>query len=227
MNWRRDDSRQLDKPIAGYVTNSEGIEKLRRARITPRKTFPLGSTSFGPSLYMHVLAVSWMGHHQLARAIEGILRKIERKLEQHGNHNESDDFVRQHLKVVHDIAFPRVVTEGPAWMFLCHLQALGGRRAWDREAVEKRITDWVDCDHLLVRTPGHLEQLDAIFNVWVPRSANRTALTFREFANDPMRWGTAGGAKKVKIDGAEYRTKWAWAWARKVSNAGWVEETDL
>lgn len=227
VNWSRDDSRQLRELVAQYVTNSPGIEKLRRARITPRNTFPLANTSFGPGLYMHVTSISWMGHTQLARTVEGILQMIETKAIKQGRSQELDDFVRQHLKVVHDIAFPRVVREGPAWMFLCHLQALGGRRAWEREAVEKRIADWVDCKHLLADTTGHREQLRHIFNRWVPRAANRAALTFKEFANDPMRWGTAGGAKKTKIAGEEYRTKWAWAWGRKVNETGWVEDVDL
>lgn len=210
------------------LPNSKGLDRLRRHRVTPPPGFPLATTSFGPSLYMHIKSIRVSGHHQLAKSVLGVCTLLERKADRLGIPSDHmDDFIRQHLKHLHDIAFPRTVGQGPAWMFMCHLHAIGGKRAWDRESVERRILDWVNSDRLMVDTPSHRSELDAIFATWSPKTARAPHLSFNEFCNDPLRWGTAGGAPKVKIMGEDYRTKWAWAWSRKINQNGWTDAHDL
>lgn len=203
------------------LPNSTGLDVLRRARVRVPKDFPLRDTSFGPGLYMHTSAVFRMGHAQLGKTIKGILMLIHRRVyDGHFPRGHEDDAVRQLLKILHDAAFPRTVTEGPGWMFLCHLQALGGRRPWDRDAVEKRIADWVNSDRLFLPTPQTEAHLDKIFTHWTPRLSETNRLSFREFCDDPLRWGTSGGAKKTQVQGKAYRTKWAWAFGRVLDKEG-------
>lgn len=211
----------LRTAVPSTLPNSEGLDRLRRARVRCPPSFPLASTSFGPSLYLHYLSIHHCGHHQLAKTLHGLLSVIHQRIQQgHFPVGHEDDAVRQLLKLIHDFAFPLTVTQGPAYMFLCHMHAIGGRRAWDRDAVAERIKDWVDSKRLFVPTPDMQDHLSRLFDSWRPTNTPRLRLSFRSFCNDPLRWGTSGGARQSKLMGGTYRTKWAWALSRILNPDG-------
>ncbi|UHM27527.1 MAG: RNA-dependent RNA polymerase [Sanya totivirus 8] len=163
---------------------------------------------------MHVKSVHVLGHHQLAKTIKGILRLVDGKMRKFSPTGMEDDYVRQHLKELHNIAFPRIVDEGPAWMFLCHLHALGGRRPFEMSEIIGASKDWVDGREVFEDREYCGRQLDKVFGSW-GRSADPTLyLTFPEYCRDVMRWGTAGGCKKSTVRGKTFRTKWAWGLSR-------------
>ncbi|XP_028173200.1 uncharacterized protein LOC114362131 isoform X2 [Ostrinia furnacalis] len=92
----------------------------------------------------------------------------------------------------------------------------GSKSPWTREMVENDILKWTSGD-----SPGNLDllapYLDSIFQQWGYDSNAANFLKFKEFCNDPMRWGTSGGAKMATIEGESYRSKWAWAFSRMMN----------
>jgi len=220
--------RDLREQAPDTLPNSEKLEVLRRARIRPPPSWPLAATAFGPSLWLHYKSIHHSGHHQLAHCLHGLLTIIQSRIDKHHcQPGHEDDFVRQLLKILHDHAFPLTVSQGPAWMYFCHLQALGGRRPWDKSAVHKRIEDWVNSPRLMDDTPLVRRHLANIFASWRPKVARSAHIDFKTFCSDPLRWGTSGGAPKAQIGGKQYRTKWAWAFSRLVRDDGtWNDTAD-
>lgn len=214
-------------PKSGMLPNSAGVDKLRRARPRIPPSFPLAFSHFQSPYYFHYKSLHLSGHHQLAKTFIGILEFLHRSILSNDHIPVCDDFIRQFMKSLHDYSFPRVVREGPAWMFLCHLHALGGKRPWEKEAVDERIKEWVDSPTLLKDTTSHRAKLDEIFAIWVPKTAGTTPLSFFDYCQDPIRWGTSGGAPATEIDGSKYRTKWAWAWSRLLGPNGFNDNVNL
>ncbi|CAG5001348.1 unnamed protein product [Parnassius apollo] len=135
------------------------------------------------------------------------------------NSTVRDDFVRQSLNKISKWAFPKVFSVGPAYMLLMHMETLGSKSPWTKETVWADIDKWVSGEQ-----QGDFELLqpyiDSIFTQWGHDSNRNNFLRFKEFCNDPMRWGTSGGAKKTKFKGEVYRSKWAWAFGRLLDNKG-------
>lgn len=116
-------------------------------------------------------------------------------------------------------------------MFFTHLHALTGKAPYTNQQIESDIENWVSPQqggkekHL---DSGHWKKcLDDIFSTWY-RGEGFGFLDFKEFCNDPYRWGTSGGAKATVWLGSKYRTKWAWAYERMTNKDGSLkDEYDL
>lgn len=222
------------KVIGPFKPNVDKLDSLVRFRVGLKTGFPLYDTAFGSGLFLMYHLYKTSGQRSIARTLLGIYHLIEKNYVQAFSHNPSlvnssvrDDFVRQSLNRVSKWAFPRVFSSGPAYMLLMHLETLGSKSPWTRETVWADIDKWVsgedEGDFTALRP-----YIDNIFDQWSYGTNPNDYLTFEQFCNDPMRWGTSGGAKKTKFRGEEYRSKWAWAFGRLVDVDGSVkEEVDL
>nr|WNK88943.1 RNA-dependent RNA polymerase [Molussus totiviridae 2] len=139
-----------------------------------------------------------------------------------------DDYFRQKLKTLSGWAFVKVFEEGPAYMFLTHLHALTGKAPYTDHQIETDIENWVSPN----QDDGKKKQLDKkfwdeevgkIFSTWY-RGEAFGFLSFKDFCNDPYRWGTSGGAKATVWLGSKYRTKWAWAYERMTNKDGTLKD---
>lgn len=135
----------------------------------------------------------------------------------HNRTQYEDDLYRGYLKQISSFCFPKVFTHGPAFMWFCHLHALTGKCPYTPEQIISDIETWVS-DRREDGKPKHLDEhavkktLDKIFSSWTNPREYDGHLSFEEYSNDFMRWGTSGGAPKVEIKNEKYRTKWAWAY---------------
>ncbi|KAG8232201.1 hypothetical protein J437_LFUL010502 [Ladona fulva] len=127
-----------------------------------------------------------------------------------------NDYVRHHLKQVSAYCFPRIFSDGPMYMLFTHLHALTGKCPYTKEQIVGDIDSWVSGS--IHGRPKKFDSsatkygLDRIFSDW-KHPEPFGFLSFREYSNDFLRWGTSGGAPKSEIAGSKYRTKWAWAYA--------------
>lgn len=209
----------------------EGLYKLRRYSGSTPKWWPIPehvSCSF--PLYTYYRYVKAAGQLMSARdllKLFGTICKNSRKLSI--AYEYLDDFYRKNLKVISAYAFPKVFSDGPAFMLFTHLHALTGKAPYKPQQIKDDITEWTsktnsstgkikNFDKESVRTV-----LDRIFSNWF-RGESQGFLTFKEYCNDFIRWGTSGGAKKSKIGGDNYRTKWAWGYSHATTASGELKE---
>lgn len=220
----------MDNVEHSYLQNVQNLDMLVRFSVKVPTWFPLQSTSFTSGLYLHYKMTLASGQAQLACSLLQLYSSISKRfrhlfsqMPSKVNSGVRDDFVRQQLRVVSRWAFPRVFSHGPAYTFFMHMELLGAKSPWTREMVEKDITKWTSGGE-----GGDLELLkpyiDDIFAEWGHDSEPKNTLRFRDFCNDPIRWGTSGGAKKSIIGQNEYRSKWAWAYSRMLNRDGTFKE---
>lgn len=207
----------------GALPNSKGLDRLVRARIAVSPHFSLQSSAFRIPLFLHAKSLRVLGHHQLAKTVNSVILVCSKLAADPRFTGREDDAIRTYLKRIHDYAFPKIVTEGPGWMFLCHLHALGGRRPWEKEKVRENIMAWVQPKKTLTDTFEHRQTLQSIFSNWTPKLNAKPRLSFLDFCQDPTRWGTAGGGPKSTIANNTYRTKWAWAWSHLLRDGQWQD----
>lgn len=225
----------------------KGIEKLRRYFGRVHRTganttwLTRDSVSCNWPLYLYYTYMIKIGQHQLAYEFKDLINYIARMshtyFESTGtpsvyrtNREEyEDDFYRKVLKDVSSYSFPLTFTRGPAYMFFTHLHALTGKAPYTKEQIEEDITTWVSKD----KPDGQLKDfnkpivdrvLHELFNKWY-HGESEGKLNFREYCDDPLRWGTSGGAKKSSLFGSDYRTKWAWAMSRCLAPDGRLKES--
>nr|APG75984.1 hypothetical protein 2 [Beihai toti-like virus 2] len=197
---------------AALLPNVEKLDGLRRARIRVPPAFPRLGEAFTPALYMHYRSLTILGHVQLSKTLLGVLSALEKRLRKDESvRGSEDDCVRQALKRLSTLAFERVYSKGPGWMFLVHLHNLGGKRAYTHEQVNERVKQWVSEGRVFEHEEWWQKRLDSVFAGWGGHAASTPHLSFADFCNDPVRWGTSGGAPRVEFQGDKYRSKWAWA----------------
>lgn len=202
-------------------TNAKGLEKLKRIDVRVPAAFPLNSTSFAPSLYIHYRTICVSGQVNIARSLLGLLHIIDKKMKHLAVPLEcSDDYVRQHLKHISSDSFIQTFKASPAYMYFVHLHALGGKVPYKREEIEADIEAWVRDDKEFFNPDFVKQRIDHLFGMWNANMDDGLYLTFREYCKDIMRWGTSGGARKSEFRGEEYRTKWAWGLSRLTDNSG-------
>lgn len=202
-------------------TNVE-VDKLRRLRVTTPRWWPVWG-SFGPPLFLYYKMICASGQVNVGRSLLGLFFKISNRLRSLINHgwdpNTCDDFFRSALKSVSSWAFKRVFSKGPAYMLLTHLHALGGPAPYTQEQIISDITNWVSSEGKGVDMPLFEKCLDKVIIDWY-RGEPEGSLSFAEYCDDVMRWGTSGGAPKSTFLGSTYRTKWAWGLSRVMDDEG-------
>lgn len=209
-----------------FLPNVQNLDVLVRFSIKVPKWFPVKGSSFTSGLYLHYIITLASGQTLIANSLLKIFSFLEKRFKwlfsqmpNSVNRLVYDDYIRKHLKRISKWAFPKVFSEGPAYCFLMHMDMLGSKSPWTKEMVESDISKWTSGD-----SGGNLELLqpymDAIFHEWGFDSNSANFLSFKDFCNDPIRWGTSGGAKKTNIGGETYRSKWAWAFSKLLDNDG-------
>lgn len=91
----------------------------------------------------------------------------------------------------------------------------------EKKAIQDDIAAWVHDDkefHYPKFTT--MNQSDRIFNCWNVFHDPPLYLSFREYCNDILRWGTSECARKTFFQGENYRTNWAWGFARLTTADG-------
>lgn len=215
-----------------FLQNVENLDMLVRFSVRVPKFFPIRNSSYTSGLYLHYKLTVASGQTLIANTLLQLFSYLERRFRglfgqapSLVNRGVYDDYIRKHLKIVSKWAFPLVFSKGPAYCFLMHMDMLGSKSPWTKEMIEKDITKWTSGD-----SPGNLDllrpHLDTIFQQWGYDTNQANFLKFRQFCNDPLRWGTSGGAKKMKISGNTYRSKWAWAFGRMMNNDGTFKNPD-
>lgn len=209
-----------------FLPNVKSLDKLRRFRMRVPSTFPLSGTSFSLGFYIYIHLLRKSGQPLIASTLLGLFHKIQRLmtlrkrqgiLDSTGNCD--DDFVRKTIKTLSGWSFPRVFSDGPAYMLLMHLENLGGQSPWTEEQIINDISTWVsgtsegDFDLLKPYYDRALEQ-------WGVPLPGQPHLSFKEYCSDILRWGTSGGARKVTFFGEEFRSKWAWAFSKIIDDEG-------
>lgn len=220
-----------DMPL-DFLQNVENLDMLVRFSIRVPKSFPIRNSSYTSGLFLHYKLTIASGQPYIANTLMQLYSYLERRFRwlfsqspTKVNRGVYDDYIRKHLRLVSKWAFPLVFSRGPAYCFLMHLDMLGSKSPWTKEMVEKDITKWTSGD-----SPGNLKllapHLDNIFQQWGYDTNPSNFLKFRQFCNDPLRWGTSGGAKKATINGETYRSKWAWAFSRMMNPDGTFKHPD-
>lgn len=210
-----------------------GLDSLRRFSGRLPRCWPIPPTvSCAFPLYVYYRSVLGTGQIRSAYDIRYIAGVITRRARDKLGKNFSDsvyvdDFYRKMLKQVSAFAFDRTFSEGPVWMLFGHMHALTGKAPFRVEDIEEDITRWVssrlpngeekDLDRQSVK-----DVLDSTFANW-RGSEPDGSLSFLEYCDDVMRWGTSGGGPKSEIFGSRYRTKWAWGIANSLRQDGSLE----
>lgn len=205
------------------------LEKLSRygAYVRVPNWFPLKYTSYGCPLYFYYQTICKLGQINVARSLLGIFYIIDKKIKkQNIPEHHTDDFVRQHLKLISSEAFVSTFRHSPAYMLFVHLHALGGKSPYTKEQILEEITHWVENKTNMDKHREFIEKkITSTFTTWPRRTLNSPALTFSEYCDDFMRWGTSGGGPRTELYGEEYRTKWAWAANNMLKNKDQYEES--
>lgn len=205
------------------------VEKLRRYWGTVPAWWPVSNeTDCAWPLYMHYRSIIASGQMQVAKVIVHFLQEVAVLWRSHCKRTNfsplppelfEDDFFRHYLKQLSAYAYPLIFTIGPAYMLLTHLHALNAKSPYTTEQIVDDINSWASDKQdgvpkrICMRTYGRT--LDSVFARWSSYPISE-CLPFKEYVNDPLRWGTSGGAPKVKMFGKEQRSKWAWSVANKI-----------
>lgn len=219
-----------------------GVEKLIRYSGRVPKNWPIEqhvSCSF--PIYLHYKYIIKVGQLPISRVllrILGVIKSLWKRyllkqttptIYKNAPGEYVDDFYRHYLKILSGWAFVNVFEQGPAYMLLAHLHALTGKAPYTDDQIIEDIENWVS-----PRTNmGKEKRLDLkawdrsaskIFKTWFKGDGGMRPLTLTEFCNDPLRWGTSGGAKATVFLGSKYRTKWAWAIERMTNSDGTLRD---
>nr|QIN96632.1 MAG: RNA-dependent RNA polymerase [Picornaviridae sp.] len=220
--------------LGPFLPNVEVVGTLSRFEENSSK-FPLSNTSFASGLSIYYKSLCSIGQINIARTFLGLCFKIEKlrkwmvrrgTLSPDGSCD--DDFVRKSFKKVSSWAFPRTFSLGPAYSLFMHLENLGGPSPWTKQQILDDINAWTSGE-----AEGNLDLLrpyyDQAISEWGKPLANKKHLTFKEFCNDLLRWGTSGGAKSADLLGEKFRSKWAWGFRRILTDdlSGLREGADL
>lgn len=156
---------------------------------------------------------------ELLKCVVRCVRILEKECVRCGLFGYIDDIVRQFLGEVDKLSFVICQTNASLSLIFSSLHGLatmGGPRGWTQESVKRSLLDWVEGERTMgYESMPHLDAtVDRWFDSWV-MGAPRKFLSFEEFASDPMRWATGGGAKKsvMSLENREVagRNKWFWA----------------
>lgn len=90
------------------------------------------------------------------------------------------------------------------------ISVIGGPSGWEKDELAAKAKEWVvgSVDWGLKYKDSIVGKIREIVSEWVMNEKS-ASLSFNDFCNDPIRWGTAGGAPKSKM--YDQRSKWAWA----------------
>lgn len=206
-----------------FRNNVKNLENMVRYRVTPPPLWPLEGSSFRAPTYLYCKTLNAAGQFKVSKTISGYLHMINRKFFRFLKagkvfSNQIDDFVRVHLSYLTKWAFPKTFSHGPAFQLLTALELMGGKAPVIKEDMIDNITNWVSGDKPL-RLDRLKPHIDKLFSTWTYKTDASVFLTFREFCNDPFRWGTSGGAAPTHMYGEKFRSKWAWALLRVIDTA--------
>lgn len=202
-----------------------GIDNLVRYQISAPgwwvKDIVHKESRYSNSLYLYYSCLKVIGQGEVVYALKAILRTCRKLIDSMMPDAVSRDLVtdcwRSCLRRVHSHCFTRVFSVGPAYMLFCHLMTLGSKAPYDPASIAEDLDSWVGPDNdrgpKRFDTPTVNDTLSKIFASWRGR-ANSNALSFSDYCNDFLRWGTSGGAKKSEYRGKTYRTKWGYALSR-------------
>lgn len=213
-----------------------GLDGLKRFHGRVPKHWPLPnevSSSWG--LYVYYTLLKKCGQINIAYDLTHFLRwvvskwkKYTREKPQYAHFDYYDDFVRNMLKALSAYCYNKTFECGPAYMLLSHVHALTGKAPYEESKILDEITNWVSGTLEGAPKKFDAEQtkltLDRIFSTWY-RGEPESFLTFNDYCNDFMRWGTSGGAPKTEYLGSKYRTKWAFALSKATNADGSLKET--
>lgn len=172
------------------------------------------------------------GQHHISRTINHLLRYIVSKWRAYvyrhkpGDTAYMDDFVRSYLKKISSYAYEKTFTCGPAYMLITHLHALTGQAPFEKQQILDDIEVWIseykDPQKKTEKKQIDIEHLKTTLESLMTKNGpdGTPKLSFLEFCNDFMRWGTNGGAPKTTIFRDTYRTKWAWALFHSTNHDG-------
>lgn len=214
------------------------VESLRRYWGTTPKWWPVpDETDCAWPLYLYYQALKECGQMNVAQEIYYFLSKVmsswNRRCRRTGMSEPSlyvEDYIRHMLKQLSAYSFPRIFSDGPAFMLLCHLHALNAKAPYKRETIIAEITDWVSASLNGRKKEIHMPTFKRVLKETVSKWQKYThdSLSYEEFANDPFRWGTSGGAPAVNMHGTKLRSKWAWAISQKIDEKkGYMDGVDL
>lgn len=220
-----------------------GVEQLRRFWGRVPKWWPVtNATDSAWPLYLYYQSIKASGQTQIAQEIVFMLKTIKarwnkylkNKAHEYGDgYLYEDDFFRHHLKAVSSFCYPLIFSEGPAYMLMCHLHALNAKAPYTKDQILADMDSWTSSSFGGKEKGIDMETfkrtVDGIFQQWETKPAGQ-CMTYRQFCDDPMRWGTSGGAPPVKILGRETRNKWAWAFDKMFTKNQTIktqEEADI
>ncbi|URQ09146.1 RNA-dependent RNA polymerase [Halyomorpha halys toti-like virus 1] len=181
--------------------------------------FDLGSFSEPLTFYLETLKI--LKQINIHRSLEGILTKFERMT---WGIKEKDHIIRTWLKALSKFCFDKTSQLG--YLLLMGLEQLGGPAPWTKEQISADIEEWTGPKNDVGTKHFRTRELERIFSKW--RGGGPTEhLKFKQFCQDPVRWGTSGGAPRSEFMGEKYRNKWAWAFSRLCPSGKIRYEVDL
>lgn len=99
-------------------------------------------------------------------------------------------------------------------MLFTHLHALNAKAPYTKDKIFSDIDNWTSSTiggkTKTIDMEIFSQTLDTTLQQWIPFPSSQ-CLTYHEFANDPLRWGTSGGAPPVVLFNKKIKSKWAWA----------------
>lgn len=228
-----------------------GIHKLQRFSVRIPNWWPLEpDLPCSVSLYIYYSMIRSMKQYTSLKDMRIILFSINKSFKKYyndilnrKNHTEHDirfladpfayknDYVRQYLKKLSSLCFPKIFTHGPSFMLFTYLHALTSKAPFKKEKIYEEITEWVDNKiegrQKNIDRDQWTESVEKVFSQW-KHDKNIEKLGFREYCNDFFRWSTSGGAPPIIYDGDKLRSKWAWAYSKSTDiNGDLLEDYDL
>lgn len=232
--WTTDFPR-LPSENKDFRPSPKGLDKLLRYKVTPASWWPLSPTNPGfHSLYVYYLGIKATGQRNTLRDILKLLTIINKRWLKYLSARPSDashegDFFRHHLKTVSSQAYNLTFSAGIQYIPFVHLHQLLGRAPFTINSVIEDIDLWVSDN--IDGVPKKLdhdqisETFDRVFTEWGPQKTD--CLSFREYCNDYLRWGTSGGAPATTLLGKKHRTKWAYAYDKANASGRLRDDYDI
>lgn len=216
-----------------FNISPKNLYKLRRFWGEVPVWWPISSdVSSSWPLYLYYLILLDAGQKIVAIELVNFLRSVNSKQLRIGiSIDKIDDFFRCALKKLHDYSYNRIFDEGPAYMLFCHLHSLTGKSPYTEDQILEDITSWTS----EYKNGDKKDGLKQINMKYIAKTMDRLVvdwkiseadgfLSFKQYANDFLRWGTSGGAGASMYLGSKYRTKWAWALSRATNEDGSLKE---
>lgn len=201
------------------------VSPFIRYSVSVRKEWPFPQdNTFSMPTQFYYDSLCALGQTNIARTFRGLCTVVSRKCQKYATEYRSD-VARKCFKHIHEWVFPKIFDNNIAYRFIAHLHTLGARAPYTKEKIIQDIDAWVSEKPYFHHE--FKEKCRARFLHHFAPKTSRSDMRFKDFVNDPLRWGTSGGASRSFVFGKQQRTKWSWALSKIIDESTGLVKDDV